>query len=97
MTSTKAREAFDLDKETMKVRERYGKTKIGGRCLMARRLVEAGGQDAHRCKNGIGLGTEPVEDLFAFAGRMLVVEVTDVVSGIEKSAVAIGQSRLGEP
>ncbi len=42
MTSAKAREAFDLTKEPMKVRERYGMTRFGQCCLLARRLVEAG-------------------------------------------------------
>ncbi|MEW6304362.1 MAG: DUF1501 domain-containing protein [Verrucomicrobiota bacterium] len=42
MTSPKAREAFDLTKEPMKVRERYGMTRFGQCCLLARRLVEAG-------------------------------------------------------
>ncbi len=42
MTSKKAREAFDLTKEPLKVRERYGMTRFGQSCLLARRLVEAG-------------------------------------------------------
>ena len=42
MTSTKAREAFDLTREPEKVRERYGMTRFGQCCLLARRLVEAG-------------------------------------------------------
>jgi len=42
MTSTKAREAFDLSKEPEKVRERYGMTRFGQCCLLARRLIEAG-------------------------------------------------------
>jgi uncharacterized protein (DUF1501 family) len=42
MTSAKAREAFDLTKEPQKVRERYGMTRFGQCCLLARRLVEAG-------------------------------------------------------
>src|ERR1051325_6063929 len=42
MTSVKAREAFDLTKEPEKVRERYGMTRFGQCCLLARRLVEAG-------------------------------------------------------
>ena len=42
MTSTRAREAFDLTKEPAKVRERYGLTRFGQCCLLARRLVEAG-------------------------------------------------------
>ncbi len=42
MTSTRAREAFDLTKEPTKVRERYGMSRFGQCCLLARRLVEAG-------------------------------------------------------
>src|ERR1051326_2167657 len=42
MTSQKAREAFDLSKEPQKTRERYGMTRFGQGCLLARRLVEAG-------------------------------------------------------
>jgi uncharacterized protein (DUF1501 family) len=42
MTSAKAREAFDLTKEPQKVRERYGMTRFGQCCLLARRLVETG-------------------------------------------------------
>ena len=42
MTSTKAREAFDLAREPEKVRERYGMTRFGQSCLLARRLIEAG-------------------------------------------------------
>jgi hypothetical protein len=42
MTSVKAREAFDLSKETEAVRERYGRSRFGQCCLLARRLIEAG-------------------------------------------------------
>jgi hypothetical protein len=42
MTSPRAREAFDLTREPAKVRERYGLTRFGQCCLLARRLVEAG-------------------------------------------------------
>jgi uncharacterized protein (DUF1501 family) len=42
MSSTKARDAFDLTKEPEKVRERYGMNRFGQSCLLARRLVEAG-------------------------------------------------------
>lgn len=42
MTSTAAREAFDLTQEPMKVRERYGMNRFGQSCLLARRLVERG-------------------------------------------------------
>jgi hypothetical protein len=36
------RAAFELSSEEGKTRDAYGRTKIGGRCLMARKLVEAG-------------------------------------------------------
>ena len=36
------RDAFDLSKESEKMKERYGKDSIGQSCLLARRLVEAG-------------------------------------------------------
>lgn len=42
LASPRIRQAFDLSAEGDSTRERYGRTKIGGRCLMARRLVEAG-------------------------------------------------------
>jgi uncharacterized protein (DUF1501 family) len=42
MSSAKAREAFALEKEPDKTRERYGRTRFGQCCLMARRLIEAG-------------------------------------------------------
>lgn len=40
--SGKARDAFDLEKEQEKARERYGRTTFGQSLLMARRLIEAG-------------------------------------------------------
>jgi len=42
LTSSGIRNAFDINAEAGKIRDTYGRTKIGGRCLMARRLVEAG-------------------------------------------------------
>jgi hypothetical protein len=42
LLSPSVRAAFDVGKEPDKVRDRYGKTRIGTRCLLARRLVEAG-------------------------------------------------------
>ena len=42
MSSAKAREAFALEKEPEKMRDRYGRTRFGQSCLMARRLIEAG-------------------------------------------------------
>src|SRR5204863_4942693 len=42
MSSPQAREAFALDKEPAAVRDRYGRTRFGQSCLLARRLLEAG-------------------------------------------------------
>lgn len=42
MTSPQARNAFDLSREPESVRQRYGLTRFGQSCLLARRLVEAG-------------------------------------------------------
>ncbi len=42
LNSTQVRDAFDLSKEPLAVRERYGRTTYGQSCLLARRLVEAG-------------------------------------------------------
>lgn len=38
----RAQEAFDLRRENAATRDRYGRTAAGQRCLLARRLVEAG-------------------------------------------------------
>ena len=42
MSSASAREAFDLKGEPDAVRDRYGRTRFGQSCLLARRLVERG-------------------------------------------------------
>ncbi len=42
VTGPAARRAFDLNLEPERVRERYGRNSWGQRCLLARRLVEAG-------------------------------------------------------
>jgi hypothetical protein len=42
MSSSAAREAFDLTKEPQSVRDRYGMNKFGQSCLLARRLIERG-------------------------------------------------------
>ena len=64
ISSEKARDAFDINKEDAKLRDQYGRNAAGQRLLMARRLVEAGvrfvtltygGWDLH---NGIVAGTK---------------------------------------
>jgi hypothetical protein len=42
MSSREAREAFALDKEPGATRDRYGRTRFGQSCLLARRLIERG-------------------------------------------------------
>jgi hypothetical protein len=42
MTSPAAKKAFDIQAESKKLRDEYGRTSIGQCCLMGRRLVEAG-------------------------------------------------------
>jgi hypothetical protein len=42
LLSPKAKSAFDLDREPLKLRERYGRDLFGSSVLLARRLVEAG-------------------------------------------------------
>jgi hypothetical protein len=42
LTSDACRQAFDLSSEDPAVRDRYGRHTVGQRCLLARRLVEAG-------------------------------------------------------
>ena len=42
LTSPEAKSAFDLAKEPDKVRDTYGRNRLGQSCLMARRLIERG-------------------------------------------------------
>jgi len=75
LSSQKAREAFDLNKEPQKLRDTYGNTQAGQRMILARRLVEsgvrfvsltAGGWDHHSdIKKGIESGLPPVDKAIA--------------------------------
>jgi hypothetical protein len=42
LTSQRAKDAFDLNKEPDRLRDRYGRNTFGQSCLMARRLIEGG-------------------------------------------------------
>jgi hypothetical protein len=42
LTSPKVKQAFDLNREDPRLRDRYGRNTLGQSCLMARRLVENG-------------------------------------------------------
>lgn len=75
ISSVKAREAFDIEKEDPKLRDEYGRNTAGARMLMARRLVEAGvrfvtltygGWDMHdNIKGGIQSQVPPFDKAYA--------------------------------
>lgn len=71
ISSEKAREAFDINKEDAALRDAYGRNTAGARMLLARRLVEAGtrfvtltygGWDMHDNINGGIRGQVPAFD-----------------------------------
>lgn len=59
-----AREAFDLTRESDKVRKAYGKGRFGQGCLLARRLVERGVPFVEVTLGGNGLGWDTHTDGF---------------------------------
>jgi hypothetical protein len=75
MSSEKARDAFDLKKETDKLRDEYGRNAAGQRMLLARRLVESGVRfvsltygswDHHdNIRNGVGDQMPALDQAFA--------------------------------
>lgn len=75
ISSPQAREAFNIDAEDAQLRDEYGRSAIGQRLLMARRLVEAGvrfvtvtygGWDHHkRIKDGLAGRLPAVDQAFA--------------------------------
>jgi hypothetical protein len=75
ISSQKAREAFDLSKESDELKDMYGRTQAGQRMLLARRLAEsgvrfisltAGGWDHHdNIKEGINKNLPPVDKAVA--------------------------------
>ncbi|MEE2640487.1 MAG: DUF1501 domain-containing protein [Planctomycetota bacterium] len=83
ISSQKAREAFDINKEDAKIRDAYGRNTAGARMLLARRLVEAGvrfvtltygGWDMHNNIEGGIKGQVPAFDQ-GFA--MLIRDLSD--------------------
>lgn len=75
ISSEKARDAFDINKEPSKVRDEYGRNQAGSRFLLCRRLVEAGvrfvtttygGWDMHsNIGNSIKSQVPPLDQAFA--------------------------------
>jgi hypothetical protein len=86
-------EAFDLGRESEKMRDAYGRTKFGAGCLLARRLVEAGvtfvevnqeGWDTHdnnfeRVKTNNGTIDQPMAQLIADLKQRGMLEKTLVI------------------
>lgn len=75
ISSPKARDAFDLNKESAKTRDAYGRNTAGSRMLLARRLVESGVRlvnltygswDMHQgIVNGINRNMPPLDQALA--------------------------------
>ncbi|MFK7735416.1 MAG: DUF1501 domain-containing protein [Pirellulaceae bacterium] len=99
ISSKKAREAFDIEKEDKAMRDRYGRNQAGQRLLLARRLVEAGarfvsltygGWDMHRDITGNFRRTMPPLD------QALAALLSDLDSrGLLDSTLVIVSSEFG--
>jgi hypothetical protein len=57
LTGQRAREAFDLEREDPRIRQRYGMSRSGQATLLARRLVEAGVSFVTVIDPGVGLSS----------------------------------------
>ena len=99
VSSAKAREAFDLSKESDKLRDEYGRHTAGQRFLLARRLVEAGvrmvsvtfgGWDHHSNIKGAFDGQAPQFDQ-AFA--RLITDLQE--RGLLKRTLVLVSSEFG--
>ena len=82
ISSPKAREAFDISKESESIKEKYGKNQAGMRMLLARRLVEAGvrlvtltygGWDHH----------QNIENAFSTQGSILDQALASLISDLD--------------
>jgi hypothetical protein len=99
ISSQKAREAFDIEKEDAAMRDRYGRNQAGQRLLLARRLVEAGarfvsltygGWDMHTSiTNGFNASMPPLD-------QALSVLLNDLDSrGLLDSTLVMVSSEFG--
>ncbi len=107
LTTSQAREAFNLDEEPASMRDRYGRRTIGQSCLLARRLVERGvsfvtvnniGWDTHqsqylRLKEGYTGAQTPVGlvPLFDQAFACLVDDLSNRGLLEETLVIALGE------
>lgn len=99
ISSEKARDAFDINKEDAKLRDAYGRNAAGQRMLMARRLVEGGvrfvtltygGWDLH---NGIVGGTKSQLPQFDQAFAALITDLKQ--RGLFDSTLIMVSSEFG--
>ena len=109
VTSPRTREALDLEREPVPVRDAYGRHLFGQACLMARRLVEAGTRfvtvhydccdgyswDSHVHSNDVRQWLLPTFDQ-ALSALLLDLERTGLLS--ETLVVALGEmGRTAKP
>ncbi|AGA28814.1 DUF1501 domain-containing protein [Singulisphaera acidiphila] len=92
IVSGRAREAFNLEQETPKTRDTYGRNTFGQSCLLARRLVEAGtrvvevvwpkvaNSDNHSWDHHVGL-TQRMKDQ---SGPMLDTGLSALLSDLDE-------------
>jgi len=99
MGSEKARDAFDINKESKEMRDRYGRSKMGQGFLLARRLVESGsryvslnygGWDHHQDIKGAMNKNMPDFDK-AFAALIQDLEA----SGLLDETIVLATSEFG--
>jgi uncharacterized protein (DUF1501 family) len=99
ISSEKARDAFDINKEDAKLRDEYGRNAAGQRMLMARRLIEGGvrfvtltygGWDLH---NNIVQGTKSQLPQFDQAFATLITDLKN--RGMLDSTLVMVSSEFG--
>ncbi len=99
VTGPAARRAFDLNQETVGVRDRYGRNALGQAVLMARRLVESGvtfvtlgtfGWDMH---GDLGKQIRELAPYYDQAVAALVQDLHD--RGLEKRVLVVAMGEFG--
>jgi hypothetical protein len=93
--SSRARAALDLSRESTRVRERYGHTRLGRCCLAARRLVEAGVRFV-TINTFLTVFDEPSWDIHGTTPFSSFREMRDRVAPVYDQAVAALLSDLDE-